>query len=102
VTGLYTAAEVRAAEEPLLASTPEGALMQRAATGLATIMSDAGLTNGAFYPHFQSKADLVRETVAAAEKFGELIACTLIEQNRFCPTLARAEHVTIRKAAARG
>ena len=37
-----------------------------AATGLATIMSDAGMTNGAFYPHFQSKADLVRESVAAA------------------------------------
>jgi len=37
VTGLYTAAEVRAAEAPLLASTPEGALMQRAATGLATV-----------------------------------------------------------------
>jgi AcrR family transcriptional regulator len=35
-----------------------------AATGLAAIMSDAGMTNGAFYPHFQSKADLVRETVA--------------------------------------
>jgi TetR/AcrR family transcriptional repressor of nem operon len=37
-----------------------------AATGLATIMSDAGMTNGAFYPHFRSKADLVRESVAAA------------------------------------
>jgi TetR/AcrR family transcriptional repressor of nem operon len=37
-----------------------------AASGLASIMSDAGLTNGAFYPHFQSKADLVRESVAAA------------------------------------
>jgi len=37
-----------------------------AASGLATIMSDAGLTNGAFYPHFQSKAELVREAVAAA------------------------------------
>lgn len=37
-----------------------------AASGLAGIMSDAGLTNGAFYPHFKSKADLVRETVAAA------------------------------------
>jgi AcrR family transcriptional regulator len=34
--------------------------------GLAAIMSDAGLTNGAFYPHFQSKAELVRESVAAA------------------------------------
>ncbi|MGZ4507985.1 MAG: NAD(P)H-hydrate dehydratase [Blastococcus sp.] len=37
MTGLYTAAQVRAAEESLLASTPEGALMQRAATGLATV-----------------------------------------------------------------
>lgn len=37
-----------------------------AASGLAGIMSDAGLTNGAFYPHFKSKAELVRESVAAA------------------------------------
>jgi AcrR family transcriptional regulator len=37
-----------------------------AASGLAAIMSDAGLTNGAFYPHFKSKADLIRESVAAA------------------------------------
>lgn len=37
-----------------------------AATGLAGIMSDAGLTNGAFYPHFKSKAALVGESVAAA------------------------------------
>jgi len=37
-----------------------------AASGLAAIMSDAGLTNGAFYPHFPSKADLVRESIAAA------------------------------------
>ena len=37
-----------------------------AASGLATIMSDAGLTNGAFYPHFGSKAELVRESVVAA------------------------------------
>ena len=37
-----------------------------AASGLATIMSAAGLTNGAFYPHFQSKAQLVRESVGAA------------------------------------
>jgi hydroxyethylthiazole kinase-like uncharacterized protein yjeF len=35
--GLYTAAEVRAAEAPLLAALPDGALMQRAATGLATV-----------------------------------------------------------------
>ena len=34
---LYTPDQVRAAEEPVLAATPEGALMQRAATGLATV-----------------------------------------------------------------
>ncbi|WP_027059709.1 TetR/AcrR family transcriptional regulator [Mesorhizobium loti] len=37
-----------------------------AASGLAKIMSDAGLTNGAFYPHFESKAELVRESLVAA------------------------------------
>jgi TetR/AcrR family transcriptional repressor of nem operon len=37
-----------------------------AATGLAGIMNEAGLTNGAFYPHFQSKAALVRECVSKA------------------------------------
>lgn len=37
-----------------------------AATGLAGIMSEAGLTNGAFYPHFKSKAALVGESVSAA------------------------------------
>jgi AcrR family transcriptional regulator len=31
-----------------------------AAVGLAGIMSAAGLTNGAFYTHFESKEDLVR------------------------------------------
>jgi len=37
VIGLFTAAEIRAAEEPLLSALPEGTLMQRAATGLATV-----------------------------------------------------------------
>lgn len=37
-----------------------------AASGLAGIMSEAGLTNGAFYPHFKSKAELVRESLTAA------------------------------------
>ncbi|RJF88616.1 TetR/AcrR family transcriptional regulator [Oleomonas cavernae] len=37
-----------------------------AASGVAAIMSDAGLTNGALYPHFQSKAELVRESVGTA------------------------------------
>lgn len=34
------------------------------ASGVATLMSDAGLTNGAFYAHFGSKDDLVAHVVA--------------------------------------
>jgi TetR/AcrR family transcriptional repressor of nem operon len=37
-----------------------------AAVGLAGIMSDAGLTNGAFYTHFDSKEDLVQAVLANA------------------------------------
>lgn len=33
-------------------------------SGVSTLMRDAGLTNGAFYAHFASKADLVAEVVA--------------------------------------
>jgi AcrR family transcriptional regulator len=33
-------------------------------SGIATLMSDAGLTNGAFYAHFSSKGDLVANVVA--------------------------------------
>ncbi len=33
-------------------------------SGVATLMADAGLTNGAFYAHFDSKEDLVANTVA--------------------------------------
>jgi AcrR family transcriptional regulator len=33
-------------------------------SGVATLMADAGLTNGAFYAHFASKDDLVVATVA--------------------------------------
>jgi TetR/AcrR family transcriptional regulator, transcriptional repressor for nem operon len=33
-------------------------------SGIATLMSDAGLTNGAFYAHFNSKRDLVANVVA--------------------------------------
>jgi AcrR family transcriptional regulator len=32
--------------------------------GVATVMSDAGLTNGAFYGHFKSKEDLVSNVLA--------------------------------------
>jgi AcrR family transcriptional regulator len=37
-----------------------------AAVGLAGIMSAAGLTNGAFYTHFESKEDLVRAVLLKA------------------------------------
>jgi AcrR family transcriptional regulator len=33
-------------------------------SGIAALMSDAGLTNGAFYAHFTSKSDLVANVVA--------------------------------------
>jgi TetR/AcrR family transcriptional regulator, transcriptional repressor for nem operon len=33
-------------------------------SGVATVMSDAGLTNGAFYAHFKSKEDLVANVLA--------------------------------------
>ncbi|OBC12627.1 TetR family transcriptional regulator [Mycobacterium sp. 852013-50091_SCH5140682] len=34
------------------------------ASGIATLMADAGLTNGAFYAHFPSKSDLVANVMA--------------------------------------
>jgi AcrR family transcriptional regulator len=37
-----------------------------AATGIAGLMDDAGLTHGGFYAHFESKEALVREAIAAA------------------------------------
>src|ERR1700742_880829 len=40
-----------------------------AAVGIAGIMAGAGLTNGAFYNHFESKEDLVEAVLANA--FGE-------------------------------
>ena len=36
------------------------------AAGIAGIMGEAGLTNGAFYPHFESKEALVREALTSA------------------------------------
>ena len=46
-------------------------------SGVATLMADAGLTNGAFYAHFDSKEDLVVSTVtdqlrAQRETYGAL------------------------------
>jgi TetR/AcrR family transcriptional repressor of nem operon len=47
------------------------------ASGIATLMKDAGLTNGAFYAHFASKDDLVAAAIAdqlrhQAENFSAL------------------------------
>jgi TetR/AcrR family transcriptional repressor of nem operon len=43
-----------------------------AAVGLAGIMAEAGLTNGAFYTHFTSKEDLVRAVlIDALERRGQ-------------------------------
>jgi len=39
-----------------------------AAAGIARLMADAGLTNGAFYTHFESKEDLVRETLRETQE----------------------------------
>lgn len=55
-----------------------------AATGLASIMSEAGLTNGAFYPHFKSKAALVSASVSAAleqqfEQINDLLTANGLE-----------------------
>jgi TetR/AcrR family transcriptional repressor of nem operon len=46
-------------------------------SGVATLMADAGLTNGAFYAHFSSKDDLVAATIGdqlsrQCENFGAM------------------------------
>src|SRR3954469_13396345 len=46
-------------------------------SGIATLMADAGLTNGAFYAHFDSKDDLVATVIGdqlgrQASQFAEL------------------------------
>ena len=44
-------------------------------SGIATVMADAGLTNGAFYAHFESKEDLVaRALVEQLREQGERFA----------------------------
>src|SRR5438477_12356410 len=46
-------------------------------SGIATLMADAGLTNGAFYAHFDSKEDLIANALAEQlreqrERFSDL------------------------------
>jgi TetR/AcrR family transcriptional regulator, transcriptional repressor for nem operon len=54
-------------------------------SGIATLMADSGLTNGAFYAHFTSKDDLVATTVAdqlatQRERYRQLPTDSGIEQ----------------------
>lgn len=41
-----------------------------AAVGLAGLMADAGLTNGAFYAHFKSKEDLLKSVICSVFEEG--------------------------------
>jgi TetR/AcrR family transcriptional regulator, transcriptional repressor for nem operon len=92
-----------------------------AASGLAGIMTEAGLTNGAFYVHFESKDDLVhsvlddsltrREEVwkqreAQDVELGQIIRDYLTarhrdEPGRGCPTAAMVAEVARQPAATR-
>jgi len=77
-------------------------------SGVATLMADAGLTNGAFYAHFDSKEDLVASTVAdqllaqreaySAQSLEEIVRGYLSPQHRDdteggCPSAALLEEI---------
>src|SRR5947207_2324137 len=77
-------------------------------SGVATLMADAGLTNGAFYAHFDSKENLVSTTVAdqlreQRERFGtqsleEIVRGYLSPQHRDdieggCPSAALLDEI---------
>ena len=77
-------------------------------SGIATLMADAGLTNGAFYAHFDSKEDLVltavvdqlraqRETYSA-QPLDEIVRGYLSTQHRDdteggCPSAALLDEI---------
>jgi TetR/AcrR family transcriptional regulator, transcriptional repressor for nem operon len=89
--------------------------------GVAAVMSDAGLTNGAFYGHFTSKEDLVANVLAdqlraqrhsfavhAADRAGleAFIRSYLSPQHRDqcaegCPSAALLDEIARRPAASR-
>lgn len=90
------------------------------AVGLAGVMSDAGLTNGAFYAHFDSKEGLVKEVLekkledqktaiaATADEGGleQVIREYLTSQHRDqagegCPSAALLEEIARRPQATR-
>ena len=70
-------------------------------SGVATLMADAGLTNGAFYAHFDSKEDLVANAVAdqlreQRESFSAQCRVEADRSRRIC----RSSTATTPKAAA--
>ena len=77
-------------------------------SGVAMLMADAGLTNGAFYAHFDSKEDLVASTVAdqlreqreryTAQSLEEIVRGYLSPQHRDdteggCPSAALLDEI---------
>ncbi len=60
-----------------------------AAVGLAGIMTDAGLTNGAFYTHFESKEDLVQAVLLNALDRREERLRTVASDNAGLETMIR-------------
>lgn len=91
-----------------------------AASGLAGIMSEAGLTNGAFYAHFSSKSEMVEKCVEratdeqwqqfekeiASGRLLDLIRAYLSEQHRDhadsgCPSAALLPEISRQEPATR-
>jgi AcrR family transcriptional regulator len=91
-----------------------------AASGLAGIMSEAGLTNGAFYAHFSSKSEMVKKSIERAtdeqwQQFEkaidsgqllEIIRAYLSEQHRDhagpgCPSAALLPEISRQEPATR-
>ncbi len=77
-------------------------------SGVATLMADAGLTNGAFYAHFDSKEHLVASTVAeqlreqretySSQSLEEIVRAYLSIQHRDdteggCPSAALLDEI---------
>ena len=78
-------------------------------SGIATLMADAGLTNGAFYAHFESKEDLVanalveqlreqRESFSAQAGLEQIVRAYLSVEHRDnpedgCPSAALLDEI---------
>ena len=70
-------------------------------SGIAALMSDAGLTNGAFYAHFESKDDLVTNVVADQLAIQRAVLASLPDGRAALEEFIRdylAPHIAIRRA----